>query len=375
MLEKLKLDFKVLRELDFVLFITMIVTVFFGCVNIYLATKGEVGFAKVEKQLIWLGVSLVAIYFVLLVDYMILQNYAFIFYVIGIILLIITIVAGATVNGATGWIKIGGFTMQPSEVAKIGIIVMLAKKIQDMEGKVNELKNFFILAAYAIVPVILIVKEPDMGMTMVCFFIVLGMFFIAGLNIRVIGGGLVALFLSIVLIWNSGLIEPYQKKRITSFLDPAADELNSGLQLTQSTIGIGSGGFLGSGVSFSIDSPGGYVSQNVPEKETDFIFAVIGETWGTVGAIFLLAMYGIIIYRIITISRTSKDVFGQMICVGLAAYFLFAIYQNIGMTIGLMPITGITLPLISYGGSSLFTTMLSLGLILNIGMRRKKINF
>ncbi|WP_238882113.1 rod shape-determining protein RodA [Clostridium sp. YIM B02551] len=375
MLGKFKLDLKILKELDFTLLVAMITTVLFGCFNIYLATKGDVGFAQVKRQLIWLVISLVAIYVVLLIDYVVLQNYAFLFYLLGILLLIVTIFAGSIVNGAQGWIRIGSFSMQPSELAKIGIIVMMAKKIQDMDGKVNDLKNFFILAAYIIVPVILIVKEPDMGMTMVCFFIVLGIFFIAGLDLRVIGGGLLAIFLAIVLVWNSGLIQDYQKKRITSFMDPEADELNSGLQLTQSMIGIGSGGFLGTGVNLASDAPGGYVSQNVPEKETDFIFAIIGESWGTVGAIFLLTLYGVIVYRTLVISRTSKDIFGKIICVGLAAYFLFAIFQNIGMTIGLMPITGITLPLVSYGGSSLLTTMMSLGLILNIGMRRKKINF
>lgn len=244
-----------------------------------------------------------------------------------------------------------------------------------MDGKINDVKNFFILTAYIIVPVLFIVKQPDMGMTMVCFFIVLGMFFIAGLDMRIIGGGLLSLVVAIVIVWNSGLIHTYQKARLTSFLNPEADELNTGLQLTQSMIGIGSGGLFGTGADLNINATTGYVAQNVPEKQTDFIFAVVGEHWGTLGAIFLLTLYGIIIYRMLVISRTSKDLLGKMICVGFASYFLFAVLQNIGMTIGLMPITGITLPLVSSGGSSLLTTMMSIGLVLNIGMRKKKINF
>ncbi|WP_286911073.1 rod shape-determining protein RodA [Clostridium sp. UBA1652] len=376
MLGKLKLDLKILKELDFTLLLASIMTVLFGCLNIYLATKGSPEtLNSFKKQLLFLGLSIVVIYFMLLIDYIMLKNYALIFYILSTLLLAVTPFLGKTINGATGWIRIGGFSMQPSELAKIAIIILVAKKLEDMDGKINDVKNFFILAAYIIVPVLFIVKQPDMGMTMVCFFIVLGMFFIAGLDMRIIGGGLLSLVVAIVIVWNSGLIHTYQKARLTSFLNPEADELNTGLQLTQSMIGIGSGGLFGTGADLNINATTGYVAQNVPEKQTDFIFAVVGEHWGTLGAIFLLTLYGIIIYRMLVISRTSKDLLGKMICVGFASYFLFAVLQNIGMTIGLMPITGITLPLVSSGGSSLLTTMMSIGLVLNIGMRKKKINF
>ncbi|ERK32064.1 rod shape-determining protein RodA [Clostridium intestinale] len=376
MLGKLKLDLKILKELDFTLLLASIMTVLFGCLNIYLATKGSPEtLNSFKKQLLFLGLSIVVIYFMLLIDYIMLKNYALIFYILSTLLLAVTPFLGKTINGATGWIRIGGFSMQPSELAKIAIIILVAKKLEDMDGKINDVKNFFILTAYIIVPVLFIVKQPDMGMTMVCFFIVLGMFFIAGLDMRIIGGGLLSLVVAIVIVWNSGLIHTYQKARLTSFLNPEADELNTGLQLTQSMIGIGSGGLFGTGADLNINATTGYVAQNVPEKQTDFIFAVVGEHWGTLGAIFLLTLYGIIIYRMLVISRTSKDILGKMICVGFASYFLFAVLQNIGMTIGLMPITGITLPLVSSGGSSLLTTMMSIGLVLNIGMRKKKINF
>lgn len=376
MLGKLKLDLKILKELDFTLLLASIMTVLFGCLNIYLATKGSPEtLNSFKKQLLFLGLSIVVIYFMLLIDYIMLKNYALIFYILSTLLLAVTPFLGKTINGATGWIRIGGFSMQPSELAKIAIIILVAKKLEDMDGKINDVKNFFILAAYIIVPVLFIVKQPDMGMTMVCFFSVLGMFFIAGLDMRIIGGGLLSLVVAIVIVWNSGLIHTYQKARLTSFLNPEADELNTGLQLTQSMIGIGSGGLFGTGADLNINATTGYVAQNVPEKQTDFIFAVVGEHWGTLGAIFLLTLYGIIIYRMLVISRTSKDILGKMICVGFASYFLFAVLQNIGMTIGLMPITGITLPLVSSGGSSLLTTMMSIGLVLNIGMRKKKINF
>jgi rod shape determining protein RodA len=213
-----------------------------------------------------------------------------------------------------------------------------------------------------------------MGMSMVCFFIVLGIFFVMGLDMRIIGGGLAALVLLIAIVWNSGLIEPYQKARFAGFLNPEADNANT-YHLTQSEIAIGSGGLLGSRPSLQNDGNTSYSAQNVPEVRTDFIFSAIADQWGFVGAVLLLIMYGFLIYKMISIARTSKDIFGSVICVGIVSYFLFAISQNIGMTIGLMPITGITLPLISYGGSSLLTTVMSVGLVINVGMRRKKIHF
>ncbi|QAA31509.1 rod shape-determining protein RodA [Clostridium manihotivorum] len=374
MLKKLKLDTKLLREMDFSILIATILTVLFGIVNIYAAMKPDV--SDVKKQILWFVFSLVVLYGILLVDYNILRGFAPILYWGSILLLIYTRFMGATINGARGWIKVGSlFSIQASELAKVAIIFMLAKKLDEMDLKVNNLKNFFILAAYTLLPVALIVIQPDMGMTMVCFFIVLGIFFCAGLDMRIIIGGLTSLVFGVLLLWNSGLIEDYQKRRLVSFLNPEADELGSGLQLMQSMTGIGSGGFFGTGLKLSPNSGTSYVGQFVPEKQTDFIFAVIGEHWGTIGAILLLTLYGIIVYRTIRTARNSKDVFGSMICVGLASYFLFAILQNIGMTIGIMPITGITLPLVSYGGSSLLTTIMSIALIINIGMRKKKINF
>lgn len=254
-------------------------------------------------------------------------------------------------------------------------IMMLGKTLEEMNGTINEWKNFLTMAFYAIVPAVFIVIQPDMGMTMVLFFIVVGIFFIGGLDLKIIGGGLLSLLLVVIIVWNSGVIQPYQKKRITSFMNPESDTSESGYQLRQSLISIGNGGAFGLKGSAAKDKTVGYAAQYVPEVQTDFIFASIGEQWGLAGAAFLLLLYGLLISKMIAIGRTAKDTFGSIICVGLVAYFLFALLQNIGMTIGLMPITGITLPLLSYGGTSLLTTVMSIGLVLNVGMRRKKIYF
>lgn len=377
MFRQLKLDIRLIKEIDKGILISLILLILYGTLNIYLCTKGEYGLAFVKQQAFWFVISMIALYIFISVDYGIIYNYVPIFYWGAVVLLLLAKIPGigVVVNGARGWISLGGVHFQPAELAKLGIILMIAKRLEEMDGKINEVKNFFILAFYAIVPVVFIVTQPDMGMSMVCFFIVLGIFYTMGLDMKIISGGLMSLVLAIILVWNSGLIEPYQKARFTGFLNPAADDAKTGYHLTQSLVGIGSGGILGSRPSLMIDGGTGYAAQNVPEVHTDFIFAAIAEQWGFLGAILLLVLYGILLYKMISIARTSKDIFGSVICVGIVSYFLFAILQNIGMTIGLLPITGITLPLISYGGSSLLTTVISVGLVINVGMRRKKINF
>ena len=377
MFKQFKLDMRLIKEIDKTALFSLIVLILYGTLNIYLCTKGVYGFSYVKKQVFWFVLSMFALYIFMAVDYTIIFSYVPIFYWGSVVLLLLAKIPGIgmVVNGARGWIGFGGFQIQPAEFAKLGIILMLAKNLDDMEGKINDVKNFFILGFYAAVPVLFIVTQPDMGMSMVCFFIVLGIFYTIGLDMKIIGGGLMSVVLTIVIVWNSGLIESYQKARFTGFLNPAADDAKTGYHLTQSLIGIGSGGILGNRPSLSIDGSTGYAAQNVPEVETDFIFAAIAEQWGFLGAALLVVLYGFLIYKMISIARTSKDIFGSVICVGIVSYFLFAILQNIGMTIGLMPITGITLPLISYGGSSLLTTVISVALVINVGMRRKKIYF
>ena len=375
-LSQFRIDFKKLKEIDKLVLFSMIALMIIGIVNIYLASSAEYGTLFLKRQSIWFIVCLVALYFVLAIDYTLLKSYTPLFYWGSIVLLILTMFIGTDINGARGWIRLGPLSFQPAELAKIATIMMLGKTLEEMSGTINDLKNFFTMAFYAIVPAVFIVIQPDMGMTMVLFFIVVGIFFIAGLDIRVIGGGLLSLLIAIIIVWNSGLIQPYQKTRITSFMNPESDTSQSGYQLRQSLISIGNGGVFGiQGNSITKETSTGYASQYVPEVQTDFIFASIAEQWGLFGACILLLLYGILIARMIAIGRTAKDTFGSIICVGLVAYFLFALLQNIGMTIGLMPITGITLPLLSYGGSSLLTTVMSIGLVLNIGMRRKKIYF
>lgn len=371
MFEKLKINNKLLKELDIWTIIIAIIIVLFGAINIYSATRLKTGTSYLKLQMFWLIIGLAVMYFILIFDYSVIMNYATLIYWSSIALLIVNDTLGKVTNGARSWIALGNRGIQPSEFAKIAMIIMLAKKLDDMEGNINNLKNFFTLCFYALIPMALIVVQPDMGMTMVCFFIVLGIFYMSGLNLKVIIGGIGSVIVLIAVIWNSSLMQEYWKSRLTSFLNPAKDELGSGMQLISSMIGIGSGGILGKGFLKGTQISGGFI----PEAHTDFIFSVVGEEWGLVGAIFLLFLYGLLLYRFIKIAKSSKDIFGSIICVGVISTTLFSILQNIGMTIGVMPITGITLPLMSYGGSSILTNFMAIALILNIGMRKKKINF
>lgn len=372
MFDKFFINKKLLKELDYSMIIIAVAIMIFSSLNIYSATHMKSGTTFLEKQLIWLVVGLVIIYITLIFDYIIIENYANIFYWFTIFLLILNdTIFKKIVNGAGSWMEIGPVSFQPSEFAKIALIIILAKKLDDMEGEINNLRNFFTLVFYAAIPMALIIIQPDMGMTMVFFFIVLGMFFIIGLNGKVISGGIAGLTALVAIIWNSSIMPFYWKSRLTSFLHPEVDELNTGHQLVQSKIGIGSGGFLGKGFLKGTQVSGGYI----PEAYNDFIFSVVGEEWGFIGAVVLLIFYGVLIYKFIKTAKSSKDIFGCMVTIGITSFFMFSILQNIGMTIGILPITGITLPFMSYGGSSTLNNFFALGLILNINMRRKKINF
>ena len=379
--QKYGLDIMTIRDLDKPLIVSTILLIIFGLVNIYLCTKGYQATASpfdyVKKQFEWFIVSLIVMYAIIKLDFTKVYRYTPIFYWFSVALLTTVWIpkVGLLVNGARGWITLGFTQLQPSEIAKYGILLMVAKLLDDMDWQINNIKNFAKIAVYVLIPVALIVIQPDMGVGMVCFFIVLSVVFVAGLDKRIIGGGLIAIFVGVLILWNSGIIKPYQKARILEFASSDTQDTSQGYQLNQSMIGIGNGGLIGIKPSFSPNVSPGYAGTHVPEIQTDFIFCAIGEQFGFLGTMFVLIMYVIIVSRIIKIGRKSKDRFGSLICVGVSAYFIFAVTQNIGMTIGLMPITGITLPLISYGGSSLLTTTVAIALVLNIGIKKIKIRF
>lgn len=370
-IKNLKINFKLLRRLDFILILSIVIISLFGSVNIYSATKRTYGYFFLNHQIMWILISICVTYIILTIDYQKILNYIEYLYLFNIALLIYTLLFSPPINGARVWINFGSVAIEPGEFAKLIITLILAKKIQEMEGEVNNFKNLSVLFLYTIIPTILIAMAPDMGLVLLIFIAVLAILFISKLNLKIMISGLLVLFMSVTIAWNFGLVKEYQKQRVTSFFSQESDSMDSNFQLKQSKIAIGSGGILGEGFS-----RGAYIQGDfIPESHTDFIFAVIADEWGFLGAILLLTAYGVVIIRIIKIAEESKDISGTVICISISATLLFSILQNIGMTIGMMPISGITLPFVSYGGSSMLSNFISIALVLNIGMRRKKINF
>lgn len=361
-----------LKNLDITFIINTVIIVAFGILNIYTSTCYSSGYFFTNRQIIWLIGSLIVCIALVFIDYKTIIRYSEILYWLVIIVLIATLKAPA-INGAHSWF----YGMEPAEFAKIALTIVLARKIELMEGNVNNFKNFIILSLYILIPSFLIYKQPNLGMTIVCLCIGLGILFISNFNLKVIFGFILGSIPLGIIIYFCGLLKPYQIARITSLFTPdsalstTSSQLDSLYQVTQSLTAIGSGGIFGKGFLKSNFASNGYI----PEIHTDFIFASVGEEWGLVGAVFLFILYFIFLYKIIKVAKSTRDISGKLICVGLFASFIFSIFQNIGMTIKLMPVSGITLPFMSYGGSSLLANFLALSLILNVQLRNDTYHF
>ncbi len=369
-MSKFLISKKIIKDLDFGLLLTVLALIGIGLINIYSATHTNYGLYFVKRQIFWVVFSLFIMYFLILIDYSIIGVYSQMLYWFFNVMLVATLFLAPIRNGATGWLDFGPLSFQTSEFAKIALCIFLSKKISEFEGKINKLSELMIVIGYAAITMGLIVIEPDMGMTMLCFFMVLGVIFISETNWKQITGLLVLTAGAIVFALNFPIIPPYMKSRIVDFFNKS-DTQNGGYQVLQSIIAIGSGKIFGTGFLKSMKVAGGFV----PEASTDFIFSVVGEEWGLIGAIIVIILFIILIYRILRISKNAKNSFGKIFTAGIAALWIFQFFQNIGMTMGIMPVTGVTLPFVSYGGSSLLSNFMALGLILNIGMRKKKLMF
>ncbi|HHU69106.1 MAG TPA: rod shape-determining protein RodA [Thermoanaerobacterales bacterium] len=367
------IDKRLLKRFDYGLLILVVIISCIGIIIISSATNSTSAEAKdyyyVKMQLMWFAVGLAAMLVAISIDYRVIGKYVNIIYVINIIFLLVVFFAGKSAKGATRWIMIGPFRFQPSEFAKIATILTLAKYIEKKEGNINDIKELLLALLYVGFPIILIMKQPDLGSSMVLLAIFFVMMFAGGANIKLLSGLILSGVLLAPIAWFS--LEGFQKKRILVFLNPNMDPLGAGYHVIQSKIAVGSGGLLGKGLYRGTQNQ----LQFLPEQHTDFIFSVLGEELGFIGGILLLVLYLFLILRMLNIASKSKDLYGMLIIVGVITMFTFHIFINIGMTIGIMPITGLPLPFMSYGGSSFITNMIAVGLVLNVGMRRYKILF
>jgi rod shape determining protein RodA len=305
-----------------------------------------------------------------LIDYRLLRAYTPIVWGAGVLGLLVVVVAGATVNGAKAWIAFpGGFQLQPAELAKISIIVGMAMVLaerKDLRGDPtdSDVAKSLLVAA---IPVGLILLQPDLGTVIIISAAVVAMIGASGAPIRWVVGLLILAGVGGLVAVQAGVVSEYQVKRLQSFIDPAADPQLSGYQLRQARITIGSGGFFGKGLFDGPQTNGRFV----PEQQTDFIFTVAGEELGFLGCSLILLLYSIIFIRGFMIARNTNDLFGRLVCVGVIAWFAFQTFENIGMTMGLMPMTGVPLPFLSYGGSSMFANLIGVGLLQNVHVRTR----
>lgn len=365
-------DRKLWRNFDYPLLIIMLLICAYGLLVISSATQNysEDPLYYVRKQAVLIVVGLAAIIFLLCIDYSNFSRLSRYLYVGNIVLLILVLFIGKETAGSQRWIDLKFFDLQPSEFAKLIVIITLARYLESKEGELDNPLNYILAFIHIALPMVLIFKQPDFGTSLIFLAILFGMLFMAGAKIKHLLITVLLGVLSFPLLWMN--LKDYQKMRLIIFANPEMDPLHYGYQLIQSVIAIGSGKEWGKGL-FAESTQN--MLNFLPAQHTDFIFSVLGEGLGFVGGVALLLLYLLLIFRILKIAMAAKDTFGFLICTGVASMFIFQILINIGMTMSIMPVTGLPLPFMSYGGSSLLVNMSAVGLVLNVGLRRQKILF
>ncbi|WHH61049.1 rod shape-determining protein RodA [Petroclostridium sp. X23] len=370
-------DRKLLKNFDTFTIIIIVILVTIGIIAISSATHvHETGdFSAVKKQIMWFVFGLIAMGVVISIDYNTYGSFATYMYAFGILLLLGVLIPGVGVvrNGARSWFDLKVSMFQPAELVKIIMIITFAKhiqKIKEDESDINHIKNLAILIIHMVMPILLIMKQPDWGTAAVFIGIMVMMLFVADISYKYIMAAFGASAIALPLLFFFGM-KDYQRGRLLVFWDPNRDPLGQGYHVIQSKIAIGSGQLYGKGLFNGTQTQLGYL----PEQQTDFIFSVIGEELGFIWSSIVIVLFIILLLRFLYLATVAKESFGSYIIVGITSMIFFHLLINIGMTIGLAPVTGIPLPFISYGGSSLLTNMIAIGLVLNVGMRRQKINF
>ncbi|MFQ5780500.1 MAG: rod shape-determining protein RodA [Nitrospiria bacterium] len=368
------IDRKIIAGYDWLLFVVLFLFLGMGVLSIYSATylhgtssSGMTPFYI--KQIYWIILGWTAFLIMAWIDYHEIIRLAYPIYGGTILLLVLVPFIGRVGMGAQRWISIGSFSFQPSEIAKVGILLALAKYFSDYYPKKGlNLRQLFVPAVLLLIPVVLILKQPDLGTALSVSSIFFSMVFIVGLRSKlVIYFALLSAMMSPFigqLFWNQ--LKDYQRERLLTFINPTNDPTGTGYQIIQSKIAIGSGGISGKGLF------GGTQSQLMflPERHTDFIFSVFAEQWGFLGVLFLFLLFFFLVIWAIEIASRSKDILGSLIVVGVMGLFFFYFLVNVGMTLGVMPVVGVPLPLFSYGGTAMVSTMGLLGLLLNVKLRR-----
>ena len=323
-----------------------------------------------KRHIINILIGCVLAYGTTIIDYRLLRAYTPFLWGAGVLGLVIVLIPGlaSEVNGAKAWIALpGGFQIQPAELAKIAIIIGMSMILSERTHDSDEPTNKDVLQSLAIaaIPVLLIILQPDMGTVLIISAAVVTIIAVSGASSKWVVGLLLLAVVGGFVAVKAGVISEYQVNRLQTFVDPSADTQGAGYQLRQARITVGSGGLLGTGLFNGPQTNGRFV----PEQQTDFIFTVAGEELGFLGSGTILILYLILLMRAFSIARRTSEPFGRLVCTGVIAWFAFQLFENIGMTLGLMPMTGVPLPFISYGGSSMFATLIGFGLLQNVHAR------
>jgi rod shape determining protein RodA len=353
------------RDIDWGMVVIALVICALGVVQIFSAAHGTFWEDAWWKQIVWVGAGLLLMWIATAIDYHALMQHVTPLYVVSIGLLITVLLIGKQAFGSTRWIPVApGVHLQVSEFVKLVIILLVARFMTELRGDALEFRDLWKVLALVVVPMLLVVKEPDLGTALTYLPILAVGAFLAGLNWRY----LLAVGIVVVLVLPVGIhfLKPYQKARLVSFLDPERDPRGTGYQVIQSKIAVGAGGMWGKGVAQGSQTQ----LRFLPVPHTDFIFSAFAEEHGFVGVVVVLALYFMLLMQIVKNAQTAPDRAGMYICMGVAALVLFHVLVNVGMVVGRMPVTGIPLPLMSAGGSSMLSIFLMLGLVNNVRVRR-----
>ncbi|MCL5982627.1 MAG: rod shape-determining protein RodA [Firmicutes bacterium] len=367
-------DRRLFRNFDFLLLLVVCAIMFVSLLVISSATlENDSGdpFFYAKRQATWVILGLLVLLVTLSIDYTQIYRLAPYLYALNLLLLIAVLFFGREAGGAQRWLDLKIFDFQPAEFSKIILIVSLARLLASREGNFDSFFSTVPALIHVLVPTALILRQPDLDTSIVIIVIVFSMLFMAGAKMRHLLLYIVLGAASSVLFYFYGM-QHYQKMRFVVFLNPGKYPLGYGYQLMQSLIAIGSGGVGGKGLFVE-----GTQSRLafLPAQHTDFIFSVLAEETGFLGAAALLVLFALMVFRILRTAANAKDTFGALVCTGVAGMFTFQILVNIGMATGVMPVAGLTLPFMSYGGSSLVSNLIAVGLVLNVGMRRHKLTF
>jgi rod shape determining protein RodA len=361
------IDRRLLIHFDWTLLGIVLLIASIGILNLYSAASGGevIGTPLYLKQIFWLLIGLVLMIAVAFIEYRFYLDFAYVVYTIALVLLLAVLGYGIITSGAQRWVKFGFITFQPSEFVKISCIMALAKFFQRPPHREGySLKTLLVPFLLLFLPLGLILKQPDLGTAIILFLVFFSILFFVKVRWSTLLTLVLAGASALPLLWN--FLKEYQKKRIITFFNPDLDPLGAGYHLIQSKIALGSGGIIGKGFMKGTQSKLGFL----PEQQTDFIFSALGEEWGLIGALIVVGLYLAMILWGLRIAVESKDRFGAILAFGVVAMLFWHIFINIGMTLGMMPVVGIPLPLLSYGGSFLVSTLVGIGILLNVSMRR-----